>query len=81
MYDYNHYNSPEKGNKKHLCLRRKIFHITLVPNEINGYKYNVQVWPQIMTPDGLFRRCYAGHGRFCKTLEEVNKFINEQEEK
>lgn len=57
------------------------YRITLVPNEINGYKYNVQVWPQIMTPDGLFRRCYAGHGRFCKTLEDVNKFINEQEEK
>lgn len=57
------------------------YRITLVPNEINGYKYNVQVWPEIMTPYEFLRRCYAGHGRFCKTLEEVNKFINEQEEK
>ena len=36
--------------------------------ESKGIKYNVQ-----MLIDGV----YAGHGKYCKTLDEVKDFINQ----
>lgn len=54
---------------------REVLKFKLLPllAPVNGYKFDVQLWKSI---DGGETFWYTGNGKFCRSVEEADAYIN-----